>query len=56
MLSPKTQTHLGNAKTYLEEHLTVGDYYSEGRWQFTEYADAHESGLRLLNDYRALGK
>ena len=37
MLSPKTQTNLANAKTYFEEHLAVGDYYTEanrvsGRW------------------------
>ena len=30
MLSPKTQYNLANAKTYFEEHLCVGDYYSEG--------------------------
>lgn len=37
MLSPKTQTNLANAKTYFEEHLAVGDYYTEtnrisGHW------------------------
>lgn len=37
MLSPKTQTNLKNAKSYFEEHLGVGDYYSEseqvvGEW------------------------
>lgn len=37
MLSPKTQTNLANAKTYFEEHLAVGDYYTEsnrvsGQW------------------------
>lgn len=37
MLSPKTQTSLGNAKSYFEEHLAVGDYYAEaervsGEW------------------------
>lgn len=37
MLSPKTQTNLTNAKTYFEEHLAVGDYYTEanrlsGQW------------------------
>ena len=30
MLSPKTQCNLTNAKEYFEEHLCVGDYYSEG--------------------------
>jgi conjugative relaxase-like TrwC/TraI family protein len=37
MLSPKTQTNLRNAKQYFEEHLAVGDYYTEaervsGEW------------------------
>ena len=37
MLSPKTQTNIANAKSYFEEHLAVGDYYTEsncvsGRW------------------------
>ncbi|MEP6671349.1 MAG: MobF family relaxase [Chthoniobacter sp.] len=31
MLSPKTQYNLKNAKEYFEEHLCVGDYYSEGK-------------------------
>ncbi len=30
MLSPKTQYNLKNAKEYFEEHLCIGDYYSEG--------------------------
>lgn len=37
MLSPKTQTNLKNAKSYFEEHLAIGDYYTEaeqvsGEW------------------------
>jgi len=37
MLSPKTQYNLRNAQTYFEEHLSVGDYYTEaeritGEW------------------------
>lgn len=37
MLSPKTQTNLANAQSYFNEHLCVGDYYSEservrGEW------------------------
>jgi conjugative relaxase-like TrwC/TraI family protein len=37
MISPKTQYSLKNAKSYFEEHLSVGDYYSEdekiaGEW------------------------
>jgi conjugative relaxase-like TrwC/TraI family protein len=30
VLSPKTQYNLKNAKEYFEQHLSVGDYYSEG--------------------------
>jgi len=29
---------------------------AQGRWQFTEHAQAHDSGLRLLNEFRAGGK
>ena len=29
---------------------------SQGRWQFTEHAEAEGSGLRILNEYRAVGK
>jgi conjugative relaxase-like TrwC/TraI family protein len=48
MLSPKTQYNLRNAKSYFEEHLSVGDYYSEverigGHW-FGK--GAHSLGLR----------
>jgi conjugative relaxase-like TrwC/TraI family protein len=37
MLSPKTQYNLANAKSYFQEHLSVGDYYAEqervqGEW------------------------
>ena len=31
MLSPKTQYNLKNAREYFEEHLSTGDYYSEGQ-------------------------
>src|SRR5947208_1802753 len=31
MLSPKTQYNLANARSYFEEHLCVGDYYSESQ-------------------------
>ena len=30
MLSPKTQYNLTNAKSYFAEHLSVGDYYTQG--------------------------
>lgn len=29
---------------------------SQGRWQFTEHAEAEGSGLRILNEYRAGAK
>jgi hypothetical protein len=29
---------------------------ARGRWQFTEHAQAHDSGLRVLNEFRAGGK
>ena len=37
MISIKTQTNLGSAKTYFREHLNSGDYYqagatTPGRW------------------------
>lgn len=31
MLSPKAQYSLANAKQYFEEHLRVGDYYTQGQ-------------------------
>lgn len=31
MLTPKVQYDLTNAKTYFAEHLSVGDYYTEGQ-------------------------
>lgn len=31
MLSPKTQKNLTNAKAYFAEHLSVGDYYDQGK-------------------------
>ena len=37
MISIKTQTNLGSAKSYFREHLNTGDYYhagatTPGRW------------------------
>ena len=46
MLSPKTQTNLANAKTYFEEHLAVGDYYTEA---------SHVSGQWIGEGAAALG-
>src|SRR5439155_23367857 len=31
MLAAKAQYNLGNARKYFEEHLRVGDYYTEGQ-------------------------
>ena len=31
MVTAKTQYSLTNAKGYFEEHLCVGDYYTEGQ-------------------------
>lgn len=47
MLSPKTQYNLANAKTYFEEHLCVGDYYSEGEKITGQWfgMGAHQLGL-----------
>ena len=45
MLSPKTQTNLKNAKGYFEEHLSVGDYYSEDERVCGEWAG--EGAIRL---------
>jgi len=38
VLSPKTQTNLKNARGYFEEHLSVGDYYSENERVCGEWA------------------
>ncbi len=46
MLSPKTQTNLKNAKSYFEEHLAVGDYYSESEQVVGEWIG---TGAALLN-------
>lgn len=45
VLSPKTQTNLKNAKSYFEEHLAVGDYYSESEKVVGEWIG---TGARLL--------
>ncbi len=45
LLSPKTQTSLKNAKSYFEEHLAVGDYYSEGEQVSGEWIG---SGAEML--------
>ena len=47
MLSPKTQTNLKNAKGYFEEHLSVGDYYSENERVSGEWAGEGATMLGL---------
>lgn len=53
MLSPKTQTNLKNAKSYFEEHLAVGDYYSEAEQVIGEWIG---TGATLLELAGAVGK
>ena len=47
MLSPKTQTNLKNAQSYFEEHLAVGDYYSEGQQIVGEWIGRGATALEL---------
>ncbi len=53
MLSPKTQTNLKNAKDYFEEHLAVGDYYSESEQVVGEWIGA---GAAVLDLEAAVGR
>jgi conjugative relaxase-like TrwC/TraI family protein len=59
MLSPKTQTNLANAKSYFQEHLCVGDYYTEservrGEWLGAGAAMLGLSGTVAQADFLAL--
>jgi len=59
MLSPKTQYNLANAKSYFEEHLCVGDYYSErerveGEWLGLGAAMLGLSGAVTQDQFLAL--
>jgi conjugative relaxase-like TrwC/TraI family protein len=47
MLSPKTQYSLKNAREYFSEHLSTGDYYSEGHTTHGEWVGqgARQLGL-----------
>ncbi len=47
MLSPKTQTNLRNAQSYFDEHLAVGDYYSEGKQIVGTWIGSHATALGL---------
>jgi hypothetical protein len=52
VLSPKTQTNLKNAKSYFEEHLAIGDYYTEA--EQVSVRKIHGSGKIALQDGRIL--
>jgi conjugative relaxase-like TrwC/TraI family protein len=59
MLSPKTQTNLANAQSYFEEHLRVGDYYTEservrGEWLGIGAASLGLSGVVEQEHFVAL--
>ncbi|MBA3831677.1 MAG: relaxase domain-containing protein, partial [Chthoniobacterales bacterium] len=47
VLSPKTQTNLKNAKSYFQEHLAVGDYYSESEQVVGEWVGTGAALLKL---------
>ncbi|MDQ6625027.1 MAG: relaxase domain-containing protein [Verrucomicrobiota bacterium] len=47
MLSTKAQTNLKNAKTYFEEHLATGDYYTEAERVSGEWIGAGAEMLGL---------
>lgn len=53
MLSPKTQYNLRNAKSYFEEHLSVGDYYSEGERVAGEWLGKGAELLGLSGEVKA---
>ena len=52
MLTPKTQYSLANAKTYFEEHLSVGDYYTEGENISGQWFGQGASMLGLVGDVK----
>ena len=59
MLSTKAQTNLRNAKSYFEEHLATGDYYTEservcGEWIGTGAEILGLSGVVEQKDFVAL--
>ena len=59
MLSPKTQTNLANARSYFDEHLCVGDYYSEnervrGEWLGIGAANLGLNGIVEQEQFIAL--
>ncbi|MEK0447212.1 MAG: hypothetical protein RLZZ399_2533, partial [Verrucomicrobiota bacterium] len=50
MLSPKTQYSLKNAREYFAEHLSAGDYYSEGHHTAGEWIGEGAQRLQLSGD------
>jgi conjugative relaxase-like TrwC/TraI family protein len=59
MLSTKAQTNLKNAKSYFEEHLATGDYYTEservsGEWIGNGAKTIELSGIVEQKDFVAL--
>jgi conjugative relaxase-like TrwC/TraI family protein len=59
MLTAKAQYRLGNAKRYFQEHLCVGDYYSErqqvlGQWFGQGANELGLSGLTRTNEFLRL--
>lgn len=52
MLSPKTQYSLRNAREYFSEHLSTGDYYSEGQRTRGEWLGEGAQRLQLSGHVR----
>jgi conjugative relaxase-like TrwC/TraI family protein len=52
MLSPKTQYSLRNAREYFSEHLSTGDYYSEGQQTRGEWLGEGAQRLQLSGHVR----
>jgi len=52
MISIKTQTNLGNARTYFREHLASGDYYSAGGTTSGQWSGTGAEMLGLTGEVR----
>ena len=53
MVTAQTQYNLKNAKEYFEEHLCVGDYYTEGQQVTGEWFGLGGERLGLSGKVRA---
>src|SRR5439155_19939200 len=53
MLAAKAQYNLGNARKYFEEHLSVGDYYTEGQQLIGQWIGKRAEELGLSGVTRA---